>query len=106
MDRNPSQLPSIDTMMPRHRSLFYGGAWHETRDRRTFEVISPSTGESLGQVANASAADVEDVLRSAREGYRVWRDVAPAERARILRRMAQIVREHAEELAMLDAIDC
>lgn len=56
-------------------------------------------------VAQAGAADVDLAVAAAREGFRRWRDVAPLERARILRQMAAVVRENAVELATIDAAD-
>lgn len=92
--------------LPSQRQLYYGGAWHAPAGGRFSAVTSPGTGESLGQVAEAEVADVHAALAAARQGFLVWRDVAPMERARVLRRMAQIVREHARELATIDAADC
>lgn len=69
-------------------------------------MTSPGSGASLGEVADASARDVDAAVAAAREAFPGWRDTPPLERARLLRRMAQIVRENARELAMLDALDC
>jgi len=93
-------------VLPTHRGLYYGGAWHEPSTGAYFEVTSPGSGESLGRVADASAADVDAAVCVAHDAYRDWRKVAPLERGRMLRRFAAIVREHAEELALLDAVDC
>ena len=97
----------IDTpVLPTHRDLYYGGAWHRSLSGATFEVTSPGSGESLGKAADGSAADVDAAVAAAREGYRHWRNVAPLERAKALRKFAAIVRDNARELALLDAIDC
>ena len=92
--------------LPERRDLFYGGAWHPARSGRRLETTSPSTGESLGDVAYAEAADAEAAIAAARIGFETWRRVPPLERARMLRRMAQVLRDNAEELAMIDAADC
>ena len=91
--------------LPDSRGLYYGGAWHEAVGG-TAETFSPSTGESLGSVGLADAADVDAAVQAARDGFHTWRDVVPIERARILREAARIVREHGEELALIDAADC
>lgn len=98
----------IDPMsvLPRRRGLYYGGAWREAEGGARFAVTSPGSGASLGEVADASARDVDAAVAAAREAFPGWRDTPPLERARLLRRMAQIVRENARELAMLDALDC
>jgi betaine-aldehyde dehydrogenase len=95
-----------EPVFPAHRDLYFGGAWHAPSSGATFEVTSPGSGESLGRVADASAADVDAAVASAHAAYREWRNVPPLERTRALRRFAAIVREHAGELALLDAIDC
>ncbi|RJK98635.1 aldehyde dehydrogenase family protein [Paracoccus siganidrum] len=92
------------SVLPRRRGLYYGGQWHDAG--QVFAVSSPGNGQSLGTVADASAADVDLAVKAARVAFPAWRDTAPLERARILRRVAQIVRDNARELALLDALDC
>jgi betaine-aldehyde dehydrogenase len=92
--------------LPHERGAWYGGAWHKPADGRYEDRISPGAGESLGQVAACGAADIDEAVKAARVAFREWRRVAPLERARILRRVAQILRENAGELAMIDAADC
>ena len=89
-----------------HRDLYYGGAWHAPRAGRYVELTSPGDGSSLGRVAEAAAEDVDAAVAAARKGFRAWSQVAPLERAKILRRIAEILRAHAEELALIDAADC
>src|SRR5690242_8652320 len=96
----------IESALPRHRGLYYAGAWHHARDGRTAETLNPSTGTSLGAVAIAGADDVDAALSAARRGYLEWRAIAPLERARILRRLAEVVRRNAKELALIDAANC
>src|SRR6266545_436642 len=92
--------------LPARRDLYYGGAWHAPSAGRYVELTSPGSGESLGRVAEAGAQDVQAAVASARAGFRAWASVAPLERAKTLRRIAEILREHAPELAMIDAADC
>lgn len=100
-----SRIEPMSTL-PRQRGLYYGGAWREAEGGARYPVTSPGSGVSLGEVANASAADVDAAVAAARAAFPGWRDTPPLERARLLRRMAQIVRDNARELAMLDALDC
>jgi betaine-aldehyde dehydrogenase len=92
--------------LPEHRDLYYGGAWHRPKRGRYADSINPGTGEVLAAVADGTAEDVEAAIAAARAGFETWRRVAPLERARLLRRVAAILREHAGELAMIDAADC
>ena len=91
--------------LPRNRGLFYAGKWLEPINGGSSEIICPGTGGSLGRVAEAAQADVDAAVAAALLAYREWRRVAPAERAKILRRIAQIVRDNAHELALIDALD-
>ena len=92
--------------LPAHRGAFYGGAWHKPKSGRMADSINPGTGQSLGPVADCGADDVDAAVQAAAKAFPAWRDTAPLERARMLRRIAAILREHAEELAMIDAADC
>lgn len=96
---------SVNDCLPVHRNLYYGGAWHPSISGARTGVISPSTGGSLGDMAEAGPADVDEAVAAAAAAYREWRRVAPAERAKILRQIAGIIRANAHELALIDAID-
>ena len=98
--------PATMSILPAHRELYYGGAWHPPLSGRYFNLVSPGTGESLGHVADGGSADVDAAVTSARNAFPGWRDTAPLDRAKALRRFASVVRDNARELAMLDAIDC
>lgn len=92
--------------LPVQRELYYAGGWHAPLSGEWQDVASPATGEALGRIAWAGAADVDAAVRAAHDGFRAWRSVRPLERARILREAAAIVRAHGEELALIDAADC
>ncbi len=93
-------------VFPDQRGLYYGGGWHDARAGTKQETTSPSTGQSLGQVAWADAADVDAAVRAALAGFEEWRRVKPLERGRILREAAAIIRANGRELALIDAADC
>jgi betaine-aldehyde dehydrogenase len=93
-------------ILPEHRGAYCGGAWHEPKSGRHIDSISPGTGESLGPVADCGSDDIDAAVTAAKKAFEDWRHVPPLERARMLKRIAAILREHAEELAMLDAADC
>ncbi len=68
----------------------------------TFTVINPATGQSVTEVALTSAEDTDVLIERAHEAFPAWRDVAPGERARLLRSFAAIVDAHIDELADLE----
>src|SRR5262252_1569281 len=92
--------------LPEHRGCYYGGAWHAPLSRRETDTINPGTGESLGKVAEAGSADVDAAVAAAKAAFKEWRNVLPLERAKMLRRIAEVLRKHAQELALIDAADC
>jgi betaine-aldehyde dehydrogenase len=91
--------------LPRSRELYYGGRWSPARDGGTDETFNPANAESLGRYAVAQAADVDAAVRAAHLGFKIWRAVKPAERAAIMREAARVIRDHAEEIALIDSAD-
>ena len=92
--------------LPEHREAFYGGEWHKPKSGRYFETTNPSTGEVLASIADCDAADIDAAVGAAKMAFDGWRNTPPFERGRLLKRVANVLREHAEELAMIDAADC
>jgi len=97
-------MPAAQTYTLPQQGLYYGGRWHAPMAGGFQDLTSPATGQSIGRIGVGSPADVPGVMEAARAGARVWRDVAPLERSRILKEMARIVRANANELAMLDTM--
>ena len=60
-------LAGTQLTLPRHRDCFYGGQWHSPKSGRHVDTINPGTGESLGPVADASAADVDAAATRSRK---------------------------------------
>jgi betaine-aldehyde dehydrogenase len=99
----PIKAPSLK--LPSHRGPYYAGKWQKPSGR-SVEVTSPGTGQSLGQVVEGNAVDAEAAIAAAKAAFRDWRRVVPAERAKMLRAIAQVLRQNGDELAMIDAADC
>lgn len=91
--------------MPAHRDLYYGGAWHAPIAGRYVETIDPSTDRPIISVAQADASDTEAAIVAANHAFGPWSRLTPLERAGYLRKAAAILRDNAEVLAMLDAMD-
>ncbi|CAM5311210.1 aldehyde dehydrogenase family protein [Streptomyces canus] len=87
--------------------LFVGGQWREAADGARTEVVDPSRGAVVTTVAEAGAADVDAAVRSAREAFDggTWSGLSGRERGRILHRVAELIRENADELAQLESLD-
>ena len=95
-----------EPLLPANRGLYYGGEWHRPVKGGTVATYDPGRGVDLGQVAEASAEDVDRAVAAARRGFLEWRDVPPLERARILKEIARILRDNGRELATIDAANC
>jgi len=67
------------------------------------KVLEPATEAVLAQVPRADARDVDRAVAAAKAAYPAWRAVAPADRALVLRRLADALSAHREELAQLEA---
>jgi acyl-CoA reductase-like NAD-dependent aldehyde dehydrogenase len=68
----------------------------------TLTVLNPATEAAIAVLPQAGVSDVDAAVARAREAFPAWRDVAPADRVRLLRRVATLVEEHGEELARLE----
>src|SRR5271163_4924931 len=73
------------------------------RRSELLSVIEPASGTVLAEVARAGPGDVDDAVARAREASPAWRAMAPPERAALLHRLADVLSEHREELAVLEA---
>ncbi|GAA1607680.1 aldehyde dehydrogenase family protein [Actinoplanes couchii] len=89
------------------RSLLIDGEWFEPGDRETIEVLDPSTGQSIATIAQATDDDVDLAVRAAKRAHddRRWSGLAPIERTRVLTRIADLIEENLEELAVLETRD-
>ena len=103
---SPQAASAQAVKLPKNRGAYYGGAWHEPKAGRFVDTISPGTGQSLGKVADSGAEDIDAAVAAAKAAFTEWRRTLPLERAKILRRIAEILRQNANELAMIDAADC
>ena len=65
-------------------------------------VLNPSTGEALAEVERIDLPGVDAAIEKAQRAFEQWRHVAPADRARLLRRFAAVVDAHIDELAALE----
>ncbi|MEV5754130.1 aldehyde dehydrogenase family protein [Actinoallomurus sp. NPDC052308] len=84
--------------------LFVAGEFVEAKN--TFKTIDPATEETLAEVAEAGADDVDRAVAAARRAYdTVWGPMPGAERAKYLFRIARLIQERSRELAVLESID-
>ena len=85
--------------------LFLGGRFVAPRSGRSFRAINPATEAPIAEVADAGAEDVALAVAAARKAFPAWSRTAPAERAKLLFRIARRIQERARELAVLESMD-
>jgi acyl-CoA reductase-like NAD-dependent aldehyde dehydrogenase len=67
------------------------------------QVVNPATEEPIAELDAAGVEETDAAVARAREAFKDWRAVAPTDRARLLRRLASLVEDHAEELARIES---
>jgi succinate-semialdehyde dehydrogenase / glutarate-semialdehyde dehydrogenase len=78
--------------------LFINGQWQDAVDGRTLPVFNPANGKEIGRVAHAGKADLDKALEAAQKGFVTWRDMTAADRGKIMRKAAGLMRERAGEI--------
>ena len=72
---------------------FINGKWQQSEKKETYDVINPATEEVIGKSSKATSVDVDKALKSAEKGLKVWRSTPPWQRAYIIRKIADLMRE-------------
>ncbi len=85
--------------------LYINGEWTEGSEGKTMDSINPSTGEKLTQFINASNADVDAAVDAAEKALSEWAKISIEERSRILLKIADLMEENADHLAMVETLD-
>jgi succinate-semialdehyde dehydrogenase/glutarate-semialdehyde dehydrogenase len=80
---------------------YVGGAWIEADGGETFPVVDPATGNELARVPRMGADETRRAIDAARDAYPAWRGELAKERARMMRRWANLMLEHRDDLALL-----
>ena len=80
---------------------FIDGKWQKSQNNETYEVINPATEEILGHASKACREDVEKALLSSEGGFKKWKNTTPWERSKVLRRIADKIREKKDILAKI-----
>lgn len=103
----PVVSPHADAPAIGDTRLLIGGQRVDAAEGATFDVFNPATGELLAQVAEARAEDVDRAVKAARRAFESgpWRDMKPAERARVIWKLGDLLLENAAELGGLETLD-
>ncbi|WP_336099066.1 NAD-dependent succinate-semialdehyde dehydrogenase [Roseovarius sp. CH_XMU1461] len=93
------QTPYPDT------GLLLDGEWKAATDAASVPVINPATGEAIGHVAKASAADLENAVVSAEKAFGAWKQSTPLTRSAVLRGAAALLRDRVDEIAPIMTLE-
>ncbi|MBU8879987.1 aldehyde dehydrogenase family protein [Bacillus sp. FJAT-29790] len=87
--------------------MYINGEWRDSQNKEKRNVINPATGEVFAQAAEGTVEDVREAIQVAKATFEsgVWSEMAPAERASYLFKIADKIDENAEELARLETMD-
>jgi len=98
---------SVEEFIGAPRQLFIDGQWASAASGKTFETPNPATGETLAQVAEGEAEDIDRAVKAARRAFDEgpWTKMTTSERGRIIWRIGDLINEHLDELAQLESLD-
>ncbi|BCV21602.1 hypothetical protein hamaS1_16710 [Moorella sp. Hama-1] len=85
--------------------LYIDGKWIDGKDGKTFKSYCPANGEFLASCVDAGKEDVDMAVQAAWKSFETWKDVSPQERSAMLLKIADLIDENAEKLAMVETMD-
>jgi succinate-semialdehyde dehydrogenase/glutarate-semialdehyde dehydrogenase len=81
--------------------LMIGNEWGPAQGGRTLPILNPATGETIGKLAHAEVPDLDRALEAAQKGFNLWRNVSAYDRSKVMRKVADLIRERADTIATL-----
>jgi aldehyde dehydrogenase (NAD+) len=100
-----TQLADIQAGTTGPTKLLVNGQWVEPLSGKYYDDPNPSTGETIGRVAEGSAEDVDRAVKAARAAFPKWAAMHPADRGKLVMKLGQLVHDNRQQLAEIDAID-
>ncbi|GEM79679.1 5-carboxymethyl-2-hydroxymuconate semialdehyde dehydrogenase [Vibrio superstes] len=85
---------------------YIAGEWTLGSEGKTFDNLTPTTNESLGKVVKGTQEDVNQACLAAQTAFAAWAELSGTERKKILHRLADKIEERAEEIALVESMDC
>ena len=91
----------------RQTKLLIDGKWIDSTSGKTFDTINPATGDVIARVAEADKPDVDKAVKAARKAFEKgpWRKMSARERGRLIYKLADLIEQNFDELAMLETLD-
>ena len=91
----------MDTRVYPNTQLLVNGEWRASRAGRTIAIVNPASGDTIGTLAYAEKADLDEALEAAARGFATWKRVSAYERSKIMRKAANLLRDRIERVATL-----
>ena len=85
--------------------LYINGKWVNGKEGKTFNSYNPSNGELLASCVDAGKEDVDDAVKAAWKAWETWKNISPQERSGMLLKIADLIDENSEKLAMIETLD-
>jgi aldehyde dehydrogenase (NAD+) len=85
--------------------LYIDGKWVDGKEGKTFKVYCPANGEELTTCVNAGREDIDMAVAAAQKAFTTWKKISPQERASYLLKIADLIDEEAEKLALVETLD-
>jgi succinate-semialdehyde dehydrogenase/glutarate-semialdehyde dehydrogenase len=86
-------------------SLYIDGQFIGAEGRKTQDVLNPATHQVLGQLPHASTEDLQRALNAAQRAFESWKKTSPMERSKVLRKVAELARERAQDIGRNITLD-
>ncbi|MBX9296955.1 aldehyde dehydrogenase [Chromobacterium piscinae] len=107
MARSHAEWKQLAAELKIEGRAFINGEYRAAAEDKRFDCVNPANGAKLAEIAHCGEADVEAAVKAARRAFEsgVWSELAPLKRAAVLKRFAALIREHADELSLLETLD-
>src|SRR5580704_4308485 len=103
----PSLSSAAETFLAKEHKMLIDGKWVAAKSEKTFSVEDPATEETIAHVPAGDKADIDLAVAAARLAFESgpWPRLSPAERSRLVWKLGDIIEQHIDELAELEALD-
>ncbi|EDY18628.1 Aldehyde dehydrogenase (NAD(+)) [Chthoniobacter flavus Ellin428] len=99
--------PSVRQFLSGPKQLLIDGEWMDAASGKTFSVFDPATGDTIAQVAEGEAEDIDHAVAAARHSFDKgkWRNLSPSQKGQILWHIGDMILDHLDEFAQLESLD-
>ena len=105
--RKPSLGSAAASFLAKHHKLLIDGKWIAAKSGKTFPVEDPATEEVIAHVPAGDKADIDAAVAAARRAFETgpWSRILPGDRSRMVWRLGDLLEQHADEFAEIEALD-